>query len=75
MLYTEYFTLRDCSGFLQFRSHLVWLIGQGFPKTLPQCPLKNNIGDDFSLAMTLVWRLKNNLPNCKIEITIKSTSK
>ena len=26
MLYTEYFTLRDCSGFLQIRSHIRYII-------------------------------------------------
>ena len=41
MLYTEYFTLRDCSGFLQIRSHFMYVYkrvpGSKAYERLPLC--------------------------------------
>ena len=35
----------------QITEHLVWQIGKGLPKMLPQCLLKNSIGSDLNLAI------------------------
>ena len=40
--------------------HIAWQIGPGLPEILYQCPYKT------VLVLTLVWRLKKNLPNYQI---------